>query len=76
MRMSACEIGEVAADTLRRLRNPFLMICSIVGFANLADYTGMSLVLGSALTVSGHALTPCSAACRGPTRTTWGRTRS
>ena len=54
LRMPAREVGEVAADTLKRLRNPLITICSIVGFAYLANYAGMSLALGSALTVSGH----------------------
>ena len=52
--MPARQVGEVAGETLQRLRNPLITICSIVGFAYLANYSGMSLALGSALTVSGH----------------------
>ncbi len=54
LRMPVREVGEVAAETLQRLRNPLITICCIVGFAYLANYAGMSIALGSALTVSGH----------------------
>lgn len=54
LRMPAKQVGTVAGETLRQLRNPLVTICSIVGFAYLANYAGMSLALGSALTVSGH----------------------
>ncbi len=54
LRMPARQVGEVAGETMGRLRNPLITICSIVGFAYLANYSGMSLALGSALTVSGH----------------------
>ncbi len=54
LRMPARQVGEVVGETMQRLRNPLITICSIVGFAYLANYAGMSIALGSALTVSGH----------------------
>ena len=54
LRMPARQVGEVARETMQRLRNPLITIGSIVGFAYLANYSGLSLALGSALTVSGH----------------------
>jgi lactate permease len=54
LRMPARQVIDVAGDTLRQLRRPLITICSVVGFAFLANYAGMSLALGSALTVSGH----------------------
>ena len=53
-RLPARQVAEVAGETLRSLRNPLVTIASIVGFAYLANYSGMSLALGSALTVTGH----------------------
>lgn len=54
LRIPARQVGEVAGETMQGLRSPLITICSIVGFAYLANYAGMSLALGSALTVSGH----------------------
>ena len=54
LRMPGRQIAEVAGETVQRLRNPLITIGCIVGFAYLANYAGMSLALGSALTVSGH----------------------
>jgi len=54
LRMPARSVGETFGETLRGLRNPLLTIGGIVGFAYLANYSGMSLALGSALTVTGQ----------------------
>jgi lactate permease len=43
------------SDTGGKLRNPLITISSIVGFAYLANYCGMSLAMGSALTATGRA---------------------
>ena len=54
MRIPLRQAAEVAGQTIRQLRNPLITICSIVGFAYLANYAGMSIALGAALTLSGH----------------------
>jgi len=54
LRMPARQVGEVFGESLRSLRNPLVTLASIVGFAYLANYSGMSLALGNALTVTGH----------------------
>ena len=54
LRTPARQVAQVWGETLRGLRNPLITIASIVGFAYLANYAGMSIALGSALTVTGH----------------------
>ena len=53
LRISAKQVGEVAASTLNQLRNPLVTFASIVGFAYLANYSGMTIALGSALKATG-----------------------
>ncbi len=53
-RMTPSAIALALLDSLKSLRNPIITICSIVGFAYLANYSGMSLALGNALTATGH----------------------
>ena len=54
LRLPGRQVGTVFGETLRGLRNPLITLTSIVGFAYLANYSGMSLALGNALTVTGH----------------------
>lgn len=54
LRMPARQVGMIFGETLRSLRNPLITLTSIVGFAYLANYSGMSLALGNALTFTGH----------------------
>ena len=44
---------QVATQTLKELAKPLITIGSIVGFAYVANYSGMSTTLGNALTVTG-----------------------
>ena len=53
LRMPARQVGATFAETGRGLRLPLVTIAGIVGFASLASYSGMSLALGGALTVTG-----------------------
>lgn len=54
LRTPARTFGQTMAETLRGLRNPLLTIGCIVGFAYLANYSGMSIALGGALTATGQ----------------------
>jgi len=54
LRIPARQVREVLGATLVQLRNPLITIGSIVAFAYLANYSGMTVALGSALTVTGH----------------------
>lgn len=54
LRVPARQAGALFGETLRALRCPLITLASIVGFAYLANYSGMSLALGNALTVTGH----------------------
>jgi lactate permease len=45
---------ETVQKTLRELSRPLLTIAAVVGFAYLANFSGMSAALGHALTVTGH----------------------
>ena len=54
LRMPLRQVGETFGETLRGLRFPLVTIGGIVGFAYLANYSGMSLALGGALTVTGQ----------------------
>ncbi len=54
LRMPWRAFWETVAKTYRELQKPLITISAVVGFAYLANFSGMSLALGSALTVSGH----------------------
>lgn len=54
LRIPVRQIIQVLGETLRSLRNPLITLASIVGFAYLANYSGMSIALGNALTLTGH----------------------
>lgn len=45
---------ETVQKTLHELSKPLLTIAAVVGFAYLANFSGMSAALGHALTVTGH----------------------
>lgn len=45
---------ETVLKTFRELAKPLLTIAAVVGFAYLANFSGMSSALGHALTVTGH----------------------
>ncbi len=47
------EFWRVAAETLVELFKPLITIGSIVGFAYVANYSGMSIAIGNALTTTG-----------------------
>lgn len=46
-------LGKVFLDTLVELRFPLLTIACVLGFAYLANYSGMAAALGAALTATG-----------------------
>ncbi|MDQ5941187.1 MAG: lactate permease, partial [Candidatus Dependentiae bacterium] len=54
LRMPWSAFWETVAKTYRELQKPLITISAVVGFAYLANFSGMSIALGSALTVSGH----------------------
>jgi lactate permease len=54
LRMPWGAFWETVFKTYRELQKPLITIAAVVGFAYLANYSGMSLALGNALTVSGH----------------------
>lgn len=54
LRMSWRAIGETAMQTLRELQKPLITIAAVVGFAYLANFSGISAALGNALTTAGH----------------------
>ena len=54
LRMPWSAFWETVTKTYRELQKPLITISAVVGFAYLANFSGMSLALGSALTVSGH----------------------
>lgn len=51
--MSLRAVGKVWVDTLRELRSPLITIASVVGFAYVANYSGMSSTLAAALSKTG-----------------------
>jgi lactate permease len=53
MRMPIKHIFRVAGQTLKELYRPLITIASIVGFAYVANYSGMSMTLSKALSASG-----------------------
>jgi lactate permease len=54
LRMPWSAFWETVAKTYRELQKPLITISAVVGFAYLANFSGMSIALGSGLTVSGH----------------------
>lgn len=54
LRMPWSAFWETVRKTYRELKKPLITIAAVVGFAYLANFSGMSIALGSALTVSGH----------------------
>ena len=54
LRMPWGDFWETVKKTYRELQKPLITISAVVGFAYLANFSGMSIALGSALTVSGH----------------------
>jgi lactate permease len=53
LRISWNEFWGTAAYTFKELFRPLVTIASIVGFAYVANYSGMSATIGTALTVTG-----------------------
>jgi lactate permease len=54
LRMSWRAFWQTVVKTYHDLEKPLITIAAVVGFAYLANFSGMSMALGSALTVSGH----------------------
>jgi lactate permease len=54
LRLSWKNFWQVAWQTLVELYKPLVTIGSIVGFAYVANYSGMSITIGNALTVTGR----------------------
>ena len=54
LHMSWRAFWQTVSKTLRELAKPLLTIAAVVGFAYLANFSGMSAALGKALTVTGH----------------------
>jgi lactate permease len=54
MRMPFKHVIRVAGQTLRELRRPLITIASIVGFAYVANFSGMSATLSRALSNAGR----------------------
>ncbi len=54
LRMSWRDFWDTARHTVHELSRPLLTIACVVGFAYLANFSGMSAALGQALTASGH----------------------
>lgn len=54
LRISGRQALEVTGATLKQLRNPLITIVSIVAFAYLANFSGLTVTLGKALTFTGH----------------------
>ena len=54
LRLSWKDFWQVAWQTLVELYKPLVTIGSIVGFAYVANYSGMSIAIGNALTVTGR----------------------
>jgi lactate permease len=55
LRLSWKEFWRTALETLKELYKPLITIGSIVGFAYVANYSGMSIAMGNALTATGPA---------------------
>ena len=54
LRLSWYTFAQIASHTLKELLKPLITIGSIVGFAYVANYSGMSTAIGNALTITGH----------------------
>lgn len=54
LRMPWRDFWDTARHTVHELSRPLLTIACVVGFAYLANFSGMSAALGQALTASGH----------------------
>ncbi|MDR3558756.1 MAG: lactate permease LctP family transporter [Candidatus Pacebacteria bacterium] len=54
-RLSWKDFWQTAFQTLRELYKPLITIGSIVGFAYVANYSGMSVAIGNALTLTGRS---------------------
>lgn len=54
LRMPWRDFGETIKNTLSDLAKPLLIIAAMVGFAYLANFSGMSMALGSILTSAGY----------------------
>ncbi len=54
LRLPARIFWQVASQTVTELYKPLITIGSIVGFAYVANYSGMSTTIGNALTITGH----------------------
>lgn len=54
LKLSWSKFGQIVIQTIRELYKPLITIGSIVGFAYVANYSGMSTAIGNALTVTGH----------------------
>ncbi len=54
LRMPWRDFWQTVRHTLNELAKPLLTIAAVVGFAYLANFSGMSAALGKALTVTGH----------------------
>lgn len=54
LHMSWHAFWQTVRQTVRELRKPLLTIAAVVGFAYVANFSGMSTALGHALTITGH----------------------
>jgi lactate permease len=54
LRLPVRIVTKVARDTLVELRRPLITIMAIVGFAYVANYSGMSATLSHVLSATGH----------------------
>ena len=54
LRLSWKAFWQIALATLKELYKPLITIGSIVGFAYVANYSGMSIAIGDALTATGR----------------------
>ena len=54
LRVSRKTFWRIAFQTLAELYKPLVTIASIVGFAYVANYSGMSIAIGNALTLTGR----------------------
>lgn len=54
VKISLSEFMQIAIQTFKELLKPLITIGSIVGFAYVTNYSGMSTAIGNALTITGH----------------------
>ncbi len=54
LRLSWQAFWQTVRHTLRELQKPLITIAAVVGFAYLANFSGISAALGNALTSTGH----------------------